>query len=178
MDELITLTNLQKVLEGYARDAEELYKKKIADGGHNASFSLAESVKSRVVVGDISYKVTINLNHYWKYLERGRQGKISSPMPHHSMDLPPTKAAFPPVNAIINWINIKPILPRPMKNGKFPTIRSLAYLIGRKIEQYGIEPFPAMAETIEELDKIYEGKIAAALQTDMGTYLRKILPMK
>ena len=176
MDELITFVNLQKVLEDYAKDAEELYKRKIADGKHNASFGLADSVKARVEVGDISFKVVVNLKHYWKYLERGRQGTITSPMPHHKMDAPPCKAAFPPVNAIINWINIKPVLPRPMKNGKFPSVKTLAYLIGRKIEQHGIEPFPAMAETIEELDKIYEERIKEALQQDLGVYIRKIMP--
>jgi hypothetical protein len=90
------------------------------------------------------------------------------------------KAAFPPVKAILDWISVKPILPRPDDEGNMQKLRpkSLAFLIGRKIQQHGIEPHPALHRTIEELDKIYHEKLSAALGHDVSNYIRKIISTK
>lgn len=179
MDEqLMDLTELQKVLKDYARDAEQLYKSKITDGGKNASKKLLESVKSNVVVGNQAYEVTLTLEHYWKYVEYGRQGKTSSPIKAYPGAHPPGKAAFPPVGEILKWIEVKPVIPRPGSNGRIPTPKQLAYLIGRKIEQHGIEPFPALHNTQEELKESYQEKISAALGHDISNYIRKVIAAK
>lgn len=161
MNVLINFTELQQVLQDYAKEASEIYKYQISLGGKNASRKLIDSVNSRVVVGDSAYEVVLNLQEYWKYIESGRK---------------PGK--FPPVGAIINWINVKPIIPRPDANGKIPSPKQLAFLIGRKIEQEGIEPFPALETTKEELDKIYHEKLSAALGHDVTYYIRKIIAVK
>lgn len=154
---LIDLTNLQQVLQEYAREAEEMYKYQLSLGRKTASRKLIDSVKSNVVVGEQSYEVTLTLQDYWKYIEKGRK---------------PGK--FPPVGAILSWISVKPIIPRPMANGKLPSPEQLAYLIGRKIEQEGIEPHPALKTTQEELDKIYHEKLSIALGNDVSFYIRKV----
>lgn len=161
MDELMNLEELQKVLQEYAKEATEIYKYQISLGGKNASRKLTDTITSRVNVGESSYEVVLNLQEYWKYIEGGR---------------PPGK--FPPVGALISWINVKPIIPRPDDKGNIPSPKSLAFLIGRKIENEGIEPFPALKTTQEELDKIYHNKLSAALGHDITNYLRKILPTK
>ena len=172
MDELLELTELEKLLHEYAKEAEQLYKSKITEGGKNASKKLLNSVKSNVIVGENAYEVTLALEHYWKFVEGGRKGKDSSP-PGAVY-----KAAFPPVDALLEWIKVKPVIPRPGNNGKIPTPKQLAYLIGRKIEQKGIEPFPALKTTQEELDKIYHEKLSAALGHDISNYIRKIIAVK
>lgn len=172
MEQLIDFTELQQVLKDYAKDAAEIYKYQISLGGKNASRELIESVSSKIVVGDSSYEVVLNLQKYWKYVEGGRKGKVSSP-PGAVY-----KAAFPPVNAILNWINVKPVIPRPMDNGRIPSPRQLAFLIGRKIEQEGIEPFPALETTKEELDKMYHEKLSVALGHDISNYIRKVIAVK
>lgn len=172
MDELMDLTELEKVLHEYAKDASELYKYQLSLGGKTASRKLIDGVKSNVVVGENAYEVTLTLEHYWKYIEGGRKGTLSSPPGAE------WSAGFPPVGALINWINVKPILPRPDKNGKIPSPKTLAYLIGRKIEQEGIEPHPALKTTQEELDKLYKEKIEIALGHDISNYIRKIIPTK
>ena len=170
MGDLMDLSELQQVLRDYAKDAKEIYKYQISLGGKNASRKLIQSVNSRIIIGDQSYEVCLNLQEYWKYIEGGSKGMVSSPpgavYPAH----------FPPVNALVQWINVKPILPRPDKNGKIPSPRQLAYLIGRKIENEGIAPFPALETTKEELDKIYHEKLSAALGHDVSNYIRKIIP--
>lgn len=161
MNELINLAELQQVLQEYAREAEEMYKYQLSLGGKTASRKLIDSVKSNVVVGEQSYEVTLTLQDYWKYVEHGRK---------------PGK--FPPVGAILSWISVKPIIPRPMENGSLPSPNQLAYLIGRKIEQEGIEPHPALKTTKEELDKIYHTKLSAALGHDISNYIRKVIAVK
>lgn len=178
MNDLIELTELQKVLQEYAKDAEELYRNQLTNGEKNASKKLLDSVKSNVVVGESAYEITLTLEHYWKYVEFGRQGKDSSPLKAYPGAYPPGKAAFPPMNAILEWIKVKPVIPRPDVNGRIPTQKQLAFLIGRKIWTEGIEPFPALHRTQEELNKIYQEKIAAALASDVGFYIRKVISTK
>jgi hypothetical protein len=114
-----------------------------------------------VVVGDQAYEVSLTLQEYWKYIESGRQ---------------PGK--FPPVKALLDWISVKPIIPRPDADGRIPTPKQLSFLIGRKIKEEGIKPFPALETTKEELDKIYHEKLSAALGHDVSNYIRKIIAVK
>lgn len=170
--ELINLEQLQKVLQEYAKEAVGVYRYQLSIGGHNASRNLFDSVSTQVVAGGDVYEVTISLEDYWKYLEGGSQGTESSPVgavyPAH----------FPPVSALINWINVKPVIPRPFDNGKIPSPDQLAYLIGRKIEREGIAPYPALEETKKELLEIYRDRISEALGHDMEYYIEKVIAEK
>ena len=161
MNELINFTELQQVLQDYAKEAEEIYKYQISLGGKNASRKLTDTIKSNVVVGNQAYEVSLTLQEYWKYIESGR-----------------TPGKFPPVKALLDWISVKPIIPRPDANGRIPTPKQLSFLIGRKIKEEGIKPFPALETTKEELDKIYHEKLSVALGHDVSNYIRKILPTK
>lgn len=161
MSELINFTELQKVLQEYAKEAEEIYKYQIALGGKNASRQLTDTIKSKVVVGSQAYEVTLSLQEYWKYVESGR-----------------APGKFPPVKALLDWISVKPIIPRPDANGRIPTPKQLSFLIGRKIKEEGIKPFPALETTKEELDKIYHERLSAALGHDVTLYIRKLIAVK
>ena len=180
MNELMDLTELEKVLHEYAEEAVKMYQYQLSLGNKSASRKLIDGVKSQVVVGENYYEVTLTLQEYWKYIEYGRQGKLSSPMKAYPGAEPPGKAAFPPIKAIQDWILVKPILPRPDSEGKMQQLKpkSLAYLIGRKIYEHGIEPHPALKTTQEELDKLYKEKIEIALVHDISNYIRKIIPTK
>jgi hypothetical protein len=46
--------------------------------------------------------ISLNLQDYWKYVEDG------------------TRPHFPPIEDILQWIKVKPVLPRKRK-GKLPT---------------------------------------------------------
>lgn len=171
MNDLINFDELNAILAEYAREAEEMYKYQLSLGNKTASRKLMDTIKSNVVVGENAYEVTLTLQHYWKYIEGGRKGTESSP-PGAKY-----KAAFPPVGAILDWILVKPVLPRPSADGKMEKLRpkSLAYLIGRKIEEEGIEPHLALKTTQEELMKIYRERLSAALGHDVGNYIRKLI---
>lgn len=171
MAELINLARLQGVLEEYGKQAEELYKYQIALGAHNASRNLVDNVKAIVEMNGSAWEVSLTLAHYWKYLEGGSQGVETSPAgaiyPAH----------FPPPYILEKWINIQPVLPRPMENGKLPSPKQLSYMIAHSIQKRGQEPFPALATTIEELNEQYKGKFAVALGEDVTDYIRKVVSL-
>lgn len=171
MAELISLTNLEAALKVYAEKAGEIYRKNLALGGKNASHDLADSVTAYVETDGRAFEVRVSLLDYWKYVEGGSQGTESSPpgavYPAH----------FPPPRALERWIEVKPVIPRPMADGRIPTPRQLSWVIARSIERRGIEPFPAMAATIEELNREYREVFAYALSKDIDGYISKIMSL-
>lgn len=154
--EKVTLNHTRLVLERYTKQAVELYRYQISIGGKNASRTLIDSVRGELTENGSRYEVYLNLEHYWKYVEGGSKGVVASPAgavyPAH----------FPPVSVLEHWIEVKGIVPQ----GDIST-RSLAYLFARKIYLKGIEPFPALATTIEELNRIYEPQLEQALVEDV-----------
>lgn len=161
MSNLLELTELQQVLREYAKDAREIYKYQISLGGKNASRKLIDSVNSKINVNGTEYEVVLKLQDYWKYIEKGRR-----------------PGSFPPVGVLLKWIQVKPILPRPDRNGNLPSPNNLAYLIGRKIEREGIEPYPALETTKEELDRLYHQRLSEALGHDVSAYIAKVVAVK
>lgn len=130
-----------RTIDKIVEDFKYAYMSKIVDSGHNASSQLATTQKHLLKWDGRYFTVTLKLEEYWKYLEYG------------------TKPHFPPVNKILEWIRIKPVLPRPLKNGKLPTEKQLAYLIGRKISLVGTKPTHLLRDTKNEFDivgKVYK----------------------
>ena len=165
---LLSLNNLQAALEEYAQKAAELYKLQLALGGKNASHALADSVTAYVATDAGAYEVRVSLLDYWKYIEGGSKGTESSPLGAVYA------AHFPPPRILERWIEVKPVIPRPDKRGKIPTPRQLSWMIARSIQRRGIEPFPAMATTIEELNRQYKDVLAVALGRDVTSYIAKL----
>ena len=111
---------------------------------HSASGNLLNSLTSKINFDSNRFEIRIEGADYGKYLEEG------------------TKPHFPPVDAILQWIRIKPILPRPFANGKLPTENQLAYLIGRKISKVGTEGTHLFEKTVEENNYIERVALAVA----------------
>lgn len=158
--ELMNLENLHKVLEDFAKDIRENYKDELINHDHVASRKLLDSIKTNVVVGEQAYEVTMTLQDYWKYVEYD------------------TKPHFPPPNALLKWIEVKPVIPRPDANGKIPTPKQLAYLIGRHISIFGTKGSHDLQITKDNILPWYKEKISAALGRDMENYIRKIVKEK
>lgn len=163
--ELIELTELQRVLQDLANDIRDNYKEhlqfnsRFTELGVPAGYSqrLIDSVKTQVVVGDREWEVTMTLNDYWKYVEDD------------------TKPHFPPVNKILEWVQIKPVIPRPDSKGRIPSPKSLAFLIGRSISRKGTKGSHDLQAVKDGVLPFYREKIAAALGHDMEIYIRKLV---
>ena len=164
-DSLIRLNNLRHVLLEIAKDAQETYRYQLAVGGKNASHKLADSAKCYVEHTGTLYEVKIDLLEYWKYVEGGAQGTESSPagavFPSH----------FPPPWAIEKWVNVKPVIPRPMDNGNLPSPKQLSYMIAHSIEKRGIPPHPALQATIDEIAAKWNAQIEEAFAKDVQGWL-------
>lgn len=157
MDELFDLNELLQVLMDLANEIRESYKQHLVESGHyTTTYALLDSVKTQVINNDTGYEITMTLNDYWKWVEND------------------TKPHFPPVDKIREWIQIKPIIPRPNELGRIPTENQLAYLIGRKISKVGTTGTHDLERTKDEIIPKYRDRIAMALGHDMEKYIRKV----
>ena len=157
-DTLIDFSTLEGVLEEYGTEVCERYRAELAEQGKNASGVLSGSVRYIVKKETTVYAVDLSLAEYWKYVEYGRR---------------PGK--FPPPDKILEWIRVKPVLPRPMENGKLPTDQQLAYLIGRKIARDGIKPTPALADASTDVFDRFLARIGEAITDDLARAVDGVL---
>lgn len=157
MDELLNTESLAAVLQEYAVAVRNLYQDRLILHDRIATGGLLNSVEVHVDYNGTAYEVKMDLADYWRYVE---------------MD---TEPHWPPPSAILKWIQAKPILPRPLKNGKLPTPEQLAFLIGRKIAVFGTKGIPDLTDSVEDMNKAYQERIAAALAHDVGSYIRKLV---
>ena len=151
---LTSFSNLEAVLQQYAAELKEVYKKHLVEADRLASENLINSVETQVETDQGAYLVTITLADYWKYVEDD------------------TKPHWPPVSAILEWIRVKPVIPRPDSRDRIPKPEQLAYLIGRKISREGTEGSHDLALSATECNRKYEPLIAEALAQDLGAGFR------
>lgn len=166
--ELITFTHLEAVLDEYADAAVRIYAENVAKEGANASGDLVNFLRGEVLTNQGGYEVTLQLNHYWEFLEGGTKGK----------EYPNAlcKQHRPPISAICRWVEIKPILPRPATaKRKAQSLDSLAWAIAKSIERNGIRPRPILATTIKELNEQYLQRLQDALALDTQGYIHLML---
>ena len=81
------------------------------------------------------------------------------------------------MDKILEWIMVKPVLPRPNDDGDLPTPRQLAYLIAREISENGTEGTHDLQDAIQEVNAKYRQRIAEALGHDMEFYIRKVIAL-
>lgn len=155
----IDFTEFHNTLDEYCEVVKEKYKDKLISDDKFATGELIQSINTVIKTGVTNINVYINLAEHWKYVEFGRKpgGK------------------FPPPDKIEAWIVAKPVIPYEDDNGKLPTQKQLAFLIGRKIARDGIKPGNYLHDTLEECNNIYLEKLKDALQKDFDTFSIKIL---
>lgn len=141
--------NLRSVLLDYAIALQNKYKDNLLLSNRLATGELIKSVQYKLDFKDKEFIIYLELEDYYKYVENG------------------TKPHFPPVNAILNWIKAKPVLPTPI-NGKLPTPNQLAYLIGRKISEVGTEGSHDLEKSSKTISEEYEELILEALEKDIN----------
>ena len=141
--------NLYKVLNDYAVEFRNALQDSYIEDDRLASGELINSCEYIIEKDNISISVSIQIADYYKYIESG------------------TKPHWPPVDAMLNYVKVKPILPRPDSRGKLPTPEQLAYLIGRKISQVGTEGTNNFHKTAEQVNEKYLPLIEEAITKDV-----------
>lgn len=156
---MIEFKHLEKALKDYADAISEGYKENLSKSGRRATGNLITSINSKVNVDGNEFEIELQLADYWYYVENGRSA-----------------GGFPPIDKILEWIRVKPILPHPDSRGKLPTENQLAFLIGRKIANEGFDGSNDLENTLKEVD--YETIIEEALDKDVLGCLDEILQFK
>lgn len=148
----MTFYNLQKALDSFINDFIQTYKGLLIRDDKKASGRLISSLKPvSITYNGNKYSASISIASYWKYVEYGRR---------------PGK--FPPPKAILDWIKVKPVLPRPMNGAKPPTEAQLAFLIGRKIARDGIKPGNQFEEALNIVWNKHSSDISNAISEDIN----------
>ena len=124
--------SIDAALNSLMDEFQNAYASKLRDTNHIASGNLAQNQGHHFVFDGRYYRIYLELEDYWKYLEYG------------------TKPHFPPVDKIAEWIRIKPVLPKPNAKGKLPTQKQLAFMIARSISIKGTKPTHTLQQTINE----------------------------
>lgn len=166
MEDLFDMPNLAEALKMYGDYLVEEYRKNLKESGHFASGKLYSSLHTEIVAGGNTYDVNLYLEDYYKYVEHGRMA-----------------GNRPPINKILDWIRIKPVLPRPDKNGKLPTEEQLAFLISRSIGRIGspgkdglpVEPTHDLQRAMETTHNYYLGLIEQAIDKDLSEHYESLL---
>lgn len=142
-------TNLEKVLEEYGRELRNKYQDSLINNDRIASGELLNSCEYIIQKDSYSISVSLQLAEYWKYVEWD------------------TKPHWPPVDKILEWVKIKPVLPHSGSDGKLPTPEQLTFLIGRKIAKEGTKGSNDLHQSIEELNNEYMQLIEEAITKDV-----------
>ena len=163
MEGLLKLDNLTAVLERFAIELEAEYKKNLKQSGRIATGQLHDTAKCEVVKGE--YTVVFHLQDYWKYVEGGRPKTMSGGTGELR-------------RKILDWIEVKRILPTPMKNGKLPTPQQLAYVISRKIHKEGYKGTQDLSKATDTIWERYREEIYNAIDKDFDTAIINIFKLK
>ena len=170
---LISFDNLAAALNEYGAAVRDAYRKELEERGKNASGNLSRSVRFEVqgggdLFGGAALEVVLALPDYWWNVEYGRKPS------------PPSKG-WVPVDKLIEWIKVKPVIPRPDKNGRIPKPEKLAYLINRAIndpnrrgedpKRPGIAPTPVLQSAVDKVTAEFMPRLEEAINADMRTYL-------
>lgn len=146
----LTFPNLEKAINDFVSDFVDTYKGLLIRDNKKATGDLIRSIKPIEIQFETNnYSGSISLAYYWKYVEYGRR---------------PGK--FPPPNKILDWVKIKPVIPRPI-NGIKPTEKQLAFLISRKITRDGIEAGNQFKEALDLTWVKNKNKISDAISIDL-----------
>ena len=125
---------------------------------------LADSITTEVTIGDGKFVASLNLNKYWKYVESGvgPKGKYGNP----------GWKAYP---AILDWVTIKPVIPRPDSNGRIPKPSQLAYLITRSVALNGTSGTHDLQMAKDAVIPTFMDSLERALRADVGNIVLKFM---
>ena len=150
MDKLIDLPHVQAVMEEMAIAIRNEYQDNLIRNDRIASGDLLNNIEYEVTRGDFTYTIYVKMKDYWYYVENGRKA-----------------GKWPPIDNILNWVKIKPVLPRPNAEGKLPTPQQLAFLIARKIGEEGTEGTQDLRKATDTIWDTFEDRLYEAIDEDV-----------
>lgn len=150
-----TLTHIERVV-ALLDELKEAYRQLLYQ--YNAVVAgnpnrLADNIADLVQIQGNTIKLGFTLPAEWKFIEEGT-------LPH-----------WPPPQAIEDWVRLKPVQKYPLPNGKEPTDKQVAFLIGRKIATVGTEGKHLLEEAIIRTD--FFNRMMRIIQNEMAEHANK-----
>lgn len=151
------------VRDVYAPAFLDAYRQNLLEKDKVASGDLVAEARLNYRTTPTEFDLIFSNVDYWEYVEEGRR-----------------PGSFPPVEAMLTEIRIKPIIPRPDEKGRIPTENQLAFLIGRKIAEKGIPGTFAYADAQastsvmlgEEFDRIFAEDVSDHIGEEIQSIAR------
>ena len=163
----IQWNHLEQLLLREGQTIADEYRARVRAAGKDASGALSKGVRPVLEMKGGRAVLSLVLQDYWKYLEYGTRKAAG-----HPQGLPPGR---PMRAAILKWIQVKPVIPRPNRNtGKIPTPKQLAFLIARKIFEKGTKPFYFLYQSMPDEDSLNR-RISFAVQQDIQDWINDLL---
>lgn len=150
MDKLIDLPHVQAVMEEMAIAIRNEYQDNLIRNDRIASGDLLNNIEYEITRDDFTVTIYVKMRDYWYYVENGRKA-----------------GKWPPIQNILDWIKIKPVLPRPNAEGKLPTPQQLAFLIARKIGEEGTEGTQDLRKATDTIWDTFEDRLYEAIDADV-----------
>lgn len=174
-NELMSFPNVEQALRELADAVKAVYISNLKTNGHptekmsewmmsHYDGKLADTIETVITIGNDKFVASLKLNDYWKYVEEGVA-------PSGKYDNPGWKA-YP---AIRDWVDIKPVIPRPDGNGRIPTPKQLAYLITRKIVEDGTHGTHDLKMAKDAVIPAYIDRVEMALRDDVRVIVLKTM---
>lgn len=150
----VAWTHTADVLNRYGNLFVTKYRERFLQEGKNASGALLDSLRYEIVTEGATIAVDVHWLDYWKRIEEGTE-----------------PGTWVNESDLEKWIVAKPIIPRPFRNGRYPTIEQLAYLIARKIYNFGIEAVPIAEPALNEVNEQMMQDVENAITMDVGEWV-------
>lgn len=151
--------NLKEAMEKYGEELiiELTAQLRIAD--KKATGELIRSLDYELIEALNTIAINIKAADYLTYVDRGRKRGRKQP----------------PQEAILKWVNVKPLPRWRDKKGRFISKKSQAFLIARSIGKKGIKPTNVIKKSINKVSKIQQKLIAEASVEDIRDLVRNVL---
>lgn len=155
---MIDFTNTISVLNDYAQRIKNLYREKNIEAGYDPAAEL-QNISFNIESDNGNFSMVFHMPDYWRWAENGRgPGKM------------------PPEGVLLNWMKFKQILPSqvqlPDGRSYLPSMKSLEYLIRRKIGREGTQGQHTWEATENEIKESLIRDVKAALEQDFNMYLK------
>lgn len=157
---MITFDHTIAELNRYGDIIRQLYRDKNLNAGYDPDAEL-QNITFDVENEGNNFSIVFHLPEYWRWAENGRApGKM------------------PPEGVLLKWMEFNQILPHQMQlsNGRtvIPSMKSLEFLIRRKIGRDGTEGKHTWEMTENEVRNSLIQDVKKALQADFTAYVENM----
>lgn len=151
--------NLKVAMEKYGEELIIELAAQLRTADKVATGNLVRSLDYDLIEALNTIVVNIKAENYLTYVDGGRRrGKKA-----------------PPQEAILKWVNVKPLPRWRDKKGRFISKKSQAFLIARSISKKGIKPTNVISKSIRKVQKIQAKLIAEASAADIRELVKNVL---